>query len=237
MYTGLSLRVCWIRALAVSAVILSLQSSTVWALTADSDTGQSTAPVQGAPVKEPIKERCQLLAEADKFAIEQLGFEDADKNGIPDYREKYVLNVTDCSTVSAQFDWILEQMAKNGALDPNQGAGACQLRGGNHAANLVPEIGIVDVTPSPKGASDGQCWYSFPSDTIQYPQGFPDPFEKLDPAYDGPVGWKPAPTTPTAVVTPAPTVPVIVPVQPEPPVCVRPRQKGCLGRILRPRRR
>jgi len=236
-----SWHVSCVKAFTLSVAVVSLHSSLALAMPADPTKAEPTPPGQGTPVKEPIKERCQLLAEADKYAIDQLGFQDADKNGIPDYREKYVLNVTDCSTVSAQFDWILEQMAKNGALNPNQGFGACQLRGGGHAANLVPEIGIIDVTPSDTGASNGQCWFQFPNDTGRLQTGIPDPGERPDPAYGGPVQAPPVHTPPVVVVIPprpvAPPVAVIVPVKPKPPVCVRPRQKGCIRRILPPRRR
>lgn len=184
------------KAFALSAVLFSIHSAIAQTLPA--------ATEEEAPVKEPIRDRCQLLAEADRYAIDQLGFQDADQNGIPDYRETYIYSVNDCSTVSDQFDWILEQMAKNGQLNPKQGFEACQLRGGNHAANLVPEIGIVDVTPTGYGASKtGICFYQFPDDTQKNLNGYPDPDEVTDPAYGGPRLPPRDSTIPEVVVTPA----------------------------------
>jgi len=135
-----------------------------------------------------ILDRCELLVAADTFAIQNLGFEDFNNDGIPDYRQRYLFGVSDCSTVSAQLAWILQKMGEAGALDPRQAGGSCQIRGGEHAANTVPLIGIVDATPFGNGwASRGECWYEFPADSVIIRDGYPDPGETLDPAYGGPV--------------------------------------------------
>jgi hypothetical protein len=139
----------------------------------------------------PIYDRQELLRLHDKFAIEKLGFADINGNGIPDYREFYRVNYHDCASHSATFDYILEEMGKAGVLNKQQAFGAGQIRGGSHAANWVPGIGVVDVTPIRVGggfvASQGQPWYGFPRGTMFYQQGYPDAGEFTFAGYKGPM--------------------------------------------------
>ncbi len=155
---------------------------------------QDTAPTPSPTAKPNAKRytsREELLRDADKFAIEQLGFEDENGNGIPDYRETYVINSHDCTTVSAEFDYIVDQMGKAGVMDPAQAQGTVQICGGNHAANIVPGLGIVDVTPVGTNgsyvASRGQPWYPFDrTGYTEYADGFPDGGELTFKGYNGP---------------------------------------------------
>lgn len=150
-----------------------------------------TAAVTVTPTPKKYTDRQELIKDADKFAIEKLGYEDLDKNGIPDYRETYVLNVHDCASVSAEFNDVLKQMGKAGVLDSEQAAGALQLRGGKHAANWVPGIGVIDVTPvrtlTGFEASKGTPWYNFPRNTEGFTEGFPDRGEYTFAGYRGPL--------------------------------------------------
>lgn len=134
-------------------------------------------------------DREKLIDAADKFAIEH-GWADDNGNGIPDFREHYVLHHHDCASVSAEWDNLLEQMGNAGALHPDQAFRAGQIRGGRHAANFVPGIGIVDVTPmGSRGgyiASSGRPWYNFPANSRLYQQGFPDRGEITFAGYTGP---------------------------------------------------
>jgi hypothetical protein len=137
-----------------------------------------TPTATAAPTPKRYNSREELLRDTDKYAIEKLGFEDENKTGIPDYREVYVVNVHDCTTVSAEFDYIVDQMGKARVMSPAQAAGTVQIRGGNHAANMVPGIGVVDLTPMGTGngymASQGMPWCPFDSTGYtEYPVGVP----------------------------------------------------------------
>lgn len=136
----------------------------------------------------PITDGRTLVKEADKFAIEVLGYRDRNRNGIPDFREKYRIAVNDCSTVSAQLDDILEQMGAAGVLNSQQALGAGQVRDPEilHAYNYVPEIGYIDVTPSGYGPSLQIVNQVGPA-AILYPDGYPDEGEYVDPSYSGPL--------------------------------------------------
>lgn len=184
----------------------------------------------------PPIENCESLARlADIFAIDVLGYADRNDNGIPDYREFYRLGRTDCSSMSAEFDEILRLMGEAGVLNPDQAAGACQIRGVDHAANYVPWCGVVDVTPlSPHQVSRGHPWYDFPSGTTLIPDGYPDPRESMDPSYAGPF----EPTTQLSVPPSTnPSTPgVSNPPGQNPPTLV-PSQNPCSETSRRPCRR
>lgn len=181
----------------------------------------------------PIYDCASIVALADMFAIDVLGYADENENGVPDYRERFILNEHDCASISATFDEILRLMGQAGILNPDQAAGACQIRGGDHAANLVPGCGYVDVTPISNGVdfvpSNGQPWYDFPPGSHLVPDGYPDQGEAVDPAYTGPFGPPTEPAEPPSI---EPTTPGI----PHPPT-VSPPSNPCRGiRSLRCRR-
>jgi len=182
------------------------------------------APAVAPPTSDvPPIENCESLVRlADIFAIDVLGYADHNDNGIPDYREFYRLGIADCSSISAQFDEILRLMGEAGVLNPDQAAGACQIRGGDHAANYVPWCGVVDVTPlSPHQVSLGDPWYHFPLGTTLITNGYPDPGESMDPSYTGPfeppthssVPPSANPSTPGVSNPPGQNPPTLVPSQ------------------------
>lgn len=151
-------------------------------------TATSTGP--GRANGPRFYDRKSLIDAADRYAIEVKGMDDTNRNGIPDYREFYVVDYHDCAEHSATFDWLLEEMAKDGWIDYEQGMGAQQIRGSGHAANIVPGLGEVDVTPVIMNgiatASDGTPWHHWNRGYTPYQQGFPDPGEFTFKGYNGP---------------------------------------------------
>lgn len=141
----------------------------------------------------PVTDPRELIEQSDLFAIEVLGYSDEDGNSIPDYRERYVRETSDCTTISAQLDYILEQMGVMGVLNSEQASGAGQIRDRSvtHAYNYVPGIGDIDITPFVSrdfiypniGAPQ-----KIGSEPLLYLKGYPDPGEFVDPAYGGPSG-------------------------------------------------